>query len=141
MMNATSENGTKKIYEMEKERALVARQLNIAKGRQALTIKKLKQQGFEVLPVGAVEEQVKSPTVPDLPTPTVDAISEEEDEKEELSVWVVVRDIGLAALSALVTKLVIDYTYPRLRALVMPAPIVADEVVRDDVWNNQSIFK
>ena len=139
MTSATSENETKKIYEMEKERALVARQLNIAKGRQALTIKKLKQQGFEVLPVPVVEEvQEKSPTVADLPSLTRDV---SEDEKEELTVWVMVRDIGLAALSALITKLVIDYSYPRLRALVIPAPPPLDEEVRDDVWHNQSIFK
>lgn len=135
MTSATSESETQKIYQLEREKALAARQINLAKGRQALTIKKLKQQGFEVLPVQPAQEIC--PTTIDLP------IVEEADSNEEpLSGWILLRNIGLAALSAIITNLVVDYSYPRLRDLIIPPP--ADPVIeedRDDVWQGQSIFK
>lgn len=135
MTSATSESETQKIYQLEKERALVARQLNLAKGRQALTIKKLKQQGFEVSPVQPVQET--NQTIIDSP------IQEEVDSNEEpLSGWILLRNIGLAALSAIITNLVVDYSYPRLRDLIIPPspdPVIEED--RDDVWQGQSIFK
>lgn len=135
MTSVTSESESQKIYQLEKERALVARQLNLAKGRQALTIKKLKQQGFEVSPVQPVQEI--NQTIIDSP------IQEEVDSNEEpLSGWILLRNIGLAALSAIITNLVVDYSYPRLRNLIIPPtpdPVIEED--RDDVWQGQSIFK
>jgi hypothetical protein len=131
MTNVTSENDAKKIYQLEQEKALVARQLNLAKGRQALTIKKLKNQGFEVLPVQATLED---PPIPDdVPSSLPDS---------EPNGWgSLMRGIGLAALSALITQLVYDYTYPRLRRLIVPDPPPRVEEMRQDMWGNQSIFK
>lgn len=144
MTNATSENEMKKIYEMEQERALVARQLNIAKGRQALTIKKLKQQGFEVLPVQTEQEQ--RPTQTDSASPT-NPDSNEDPPAQSLSAKIGDALFGLAmgVLSAWVTRVVIDYSYPRLRRLVIPAERESHERPSDPpqegVWNGQSIFK
>ena len=139
MTSVTSVNERQKIYQLEKERALVARQLNLAKGRQALTIKKLKNQGFEVLPVPLPQEQEQVEIV--LP-PSIEENIDEELEVEVPSLYTAVRNIGLAIVSALITNLVFDYAYPRLRAYVVPhPPPTLSEDVREDMWGNQSIFK
>ena len=142
MTSATSGSEAQKNLKWDEERALVARQLNIAKGRQALTIKKLKAQGFDVSPVQREEPVV--PTTIDsvikVPEPDIEDARPMAAE-EEITLWNVVRNAGLAILSTLITKLVIDYTYPRLRELVIPTPVSSDDEVRDDVWHNQSIFK
>lgn len=150
MTSATSESEGKKIYEMEKERALVARQLNIAKGRQALTIKKLKQQGFEVLPV-QTEPPSQIPPVSDSP---INQDSNENTPPESLASQLgnALCGAAMAMLSAWITRLVIDYSYPRLRDLILPHARRSDQ--RDDViiettektpiigqWEGQSIFK
>ena len=134
MTSVTSENDQKKIYQLEQERALVARQLNLAKGRQALTIKKLKNQGFEVLPVQSIVEETS--ILPEDNATTVDYATENEPRWRSL-----LRALGMAALSALITQLVIDVSYPRLRRLIVPDPTDDVEEVRLDMWGNQSIFK
>lgn len=137
MTSVTSANERQKIYQLENERALVARQLNLAKGRQALTIKKLKNQGFEVSPVVPPQDQEQVEIAS--PPPIEESINEE---LEVPSLYASFRNIGLAALSALITNLVVDYAYPRLRAYVVPhPPNESSEDVREDMWGNQSIFK
>lgn len=141
-MNATSENEGLKIYEMEKERALVARQLNIAKGRQALTIKKLKQQGFEVLPVPVPEQTA---TVVDSDSPTRANSDEVASPKETTDFQSLLWNTGLAILSAYITQLVFDYGYPRLRRYIMDddssVVIEPQQETVGHLWHNQSILK
>ncbi len=115
----------------------MARQLNLAKGRQSQTIQKLKAQGFEVLPVRTDQDQQEKEAV--LQVHTIPVTNH--DTVEEPSTWHLVRNLGFAIGSALITNMVVDYFYPRLRDYLMPVDDEVDESPRIDVWGNQSILK
>lgn len=115
----------------------MARQLNLAKGRQTQTIQKLKAQGFEVLPVRTEQDKQANEEGSQVHTIPVT----KDDTAEEASTWHLVRNLGLAIGSALITNMVVDYFYPRLRNYLMPVDDENNEPHRIDVWGNQSILK
>ena len=136
MTSVTSASETQKAKQKwDEERALVARQLNLAKGRQSQTIQKLKSQGFEVLPVRTDQDQPANGDASPVHTIPVT------DVPQEPSTWHLVRNLGLAIGSALITNMVVDYCYPRLRDYLMPVEHEAVEPARNDVWGNQSFLK
>lgn len=115
----------------------MARQLNLAKGRQSQQIQKLKAQGFEVLPVQTDQVQPENEGVSPIHTIPVT----KHDTVEEPSTWHLVRNLGFAIGSAIITNMVVDYFYPRIRDYLMPVDDEIDEPYRNDMWGNQSILK
>jgi hypothetical protein len=138
MTSVTSASETQKQKQKwDEERALVARQLNLAKGRQSQTIQKLKAQGFEVLPVRTDQNPLGKED--DSPIHTIPVIRDVVEEAP--STWHLVRNLGLAIGSALITNMVVDYCYPRLRDYLLPVSTETVEPHREDMWGNQSFLK